>query len=122
MNLLADENQHPAVVARLCEAGFSFEFVREMSPGAQDEDILSRPDIGSLILLTFDRDFGDLIFNQGFPAPAAILYMRLSRIDPDVIAERLLALLNAGITLGHITAVTAEGERVKPFPTGATDD
>lgn len=121
MKLLADENQHPNVVARLRAEGFAVEFIQESSPGAQDEDILARPDIGALLLLTYDRDFGDLIFNHGLPSPAAILYTRLSRAEPDRIASRLLALLKAGIATGHMITITKDGERTKPFPAGASN-
>ena len=118
MDLLA-ENQHPLVVARLREAGFTVEFIRESSSGALDEEILARPDIGSLVLLTYDRDFGDLIFNRGFPSPAAILYTRLNRLDPERIASRLLALLDAGVPSGHMISIIGDGVRLKPFPAGA---
>ena len=121
MELLADENQHPLVVARLRAAGYRVEWIRESSPGTQDEDILARPDIGSVVLLTYDRDFGDLIFNQGLPAPVAILYTRLSRAEPDQIAARLLALLEGGVATGHMTTITKDGERLKPFPLGASN-
>ncbi|TMJ14891.1 MAG: hypothetical protein E6G94_08470 [Alphaproteobacteria bacterium] len=79
MRLLADENLHPVTVSHLRGVGHNVEWVKETSPGAQDEDILSRPDISELVLVTLDRDFGDLIFRQGFPTPRAILYSRLSR-------------------------------------------
>ena len=120
MDLLADENQHPLVVARLRNAGYTVEFVIETSAGAQDEEILSRPDIGAKILLTYDRDFGDLIFRRGYPPPFAILYTRLNRAEPEHIAERLLAQLEAGITPGHMTIITDDGVRLRPFPTGAS--
>ena len=118
MHLLADENQHPAVVARLRAAGHQVEWVRDSSPGADDAEILARPDIGSLILLTYDRDFGDLIFNRGLPAPATILYTRLSRAEPIDIATRLLTLLEAGVATGHIITITKDGVRMKPLPPG----
>ena len=119
MNLLADENQHPAVVARLRAAGHVVEFIRESSPGARDEDILARQDIGSWVLVTYDSDFGNLIFNRGLPSPGAVLYLRLNRVSPSDIAARLLDLLEAGIELRHITTITRDGERLKPFPAGA---
>jgi predicted nuclease of predicted toxin-antitoxin system len=116
VDLLADGNQHPLVVARLRDAGYSVEFIIESSAGAQDGEILSRAEIGTRILLTYDRDFGDLIFHRGYPAPFAILYTRLNRAEPDRIAERLLAELEAGITPGHMTTITDDGVRLRPFP------
>lgn len=121
MRLLADENQHPLVVARLRAAGFSVEWVRETSAGSSDQQILARPDIGSFVFITYDRDFSDLIFNQGFPAPAAILYTRLDRTEPDDIADRIIALIEDGVAMRHMTSITKDGERIKPFPIGATN-
>ncbi len=119
MHLLADENQHPVVVVRLRSAGHAVEWIRETSRGAKDPEILARGDITTLILITDDRDFGDLIFNRGYPAPRAILYNRLNRVHPDAIADRLIAVLAGGGFEGHITTITKDGERSKPFPAGA---
>ena len=116
MKLLADENLHPLVVRHLRALDLDVEWVKESSRGATDEDILSREDIGDLVLVTFDRDFGDLIFRRGFPAPRAILYSRLSRANPKAIAERIANLLARGLAERHITTITARGERVKAFP------
>jgi predicted nuclease of predicted toxin-antitoxin system len=117
VDLLADENQHPIVVARLREAGFRV--VRGTSPGAKDSEILRRADIGSFVLVTDDRDFGDLIFNRGYPAPRAILYSRLRRIEPDGIAGRLITRLGLAGLNGCMITLTQDGERVRPFPLGA---
>ena len=89
-------------------------------PGASDTSILDRPDIGSLIFLTYDRDFGDLIFNRGFPAPAAVLYTRMNRAEPEPIADRIIAAIEGGLVTGHMITLTKDGERLKPFPIGAS--
>jgi predicted nuclease of predicted toxin-antitoxin system len=121
VQLLADENQHPLVVNALRSKGYAVDWIAESSSGAKDEEILSRPDIPSKILLTYDRDFGDLIFNRGYPAPFAILYTRLNRARPSEIANRLLALLETGVAAGHMTTVTEDGLRMKSFPLGAAN-
>ncbi|MBV8685546.1 MAG: DUF5615 family PIN-like protein [Alphaproteobacteria bacterium] len=116
MKLLADENLHPLIVRRLRAAGHEVEWVKETGPGAKDEALLSRSDISELVLVTLDRDFGDLIFRQGFPRPRAILYSRLNRANPQAIADRLLALIERGLAENHMTTLTAQGERLKLFP------
>jgi predicted nuclease of predicted toxin-antitoxin system len=116
LNLLADENVHPLIVQHLRSIGLAVELVKETSRGAQDEEILFRPDICELVLITLDRDFGDLIYRQGFPAPRAILYSRLSRADPIAIGQRIAALIECGIADNHMTTITAAGERLKAFP------
>jgi predicted nuclease of predicted toxin-antitoxin system len=107
---------HPLIVRHLRAIGYEVEWVKETSRGAADDQILSRPDIRELVLITFDRDFGDLIYRQGFPAPRAILYSRLSRANPQRIAERLAALIERGVADNHMTTITAQGERLKEFP------
>lgn len=118
MRFLADENLHALVVQRLRAADVEVEWMVETAPGATDEAILGRPDIGDLVLLTFDRDFGDLIFNRGYPAPRAILYSRLDRSDPEGIAARFVEVIGAGVPEHHMVTITADAERLKPFPQG----
>ena len=92
------------------------EWVKETSRGTQDEEILSRPDIGELVLITLDRDIGDLIYRRGLPTPRAILYSRLSRADPKAIGQRIATLIERGLADNHMTTITAMGERVRAFP------
>ena len=116
--MLADENVHAVVVDRLRRAGLDVEWVAESGFGAADQDLLGRPDIAGLIFITFDRDFGDLIFNQGFPVPRAILYSRLGRADPRHAADRIVAVIERGVEAGYMITITKDGERSKPFPAG----
>jgi predicted nuclease of predicted toxin-antitoxin system len=121
VRLLADENIHRIVVSRLREAGFEVEWIRQSSPGALDHEILARPDIASLVLITHDRDFGNLIFNKRLPAPYAILYSRLPHRRADTTADRTLALLEAGVIAGQMITMTHDGDRIKPYPAGVFD-
>ena len=119
MRLLADENVHSLVVERLRSAGHEVEWVAESGAGMADAAMLQRPDIAELVLITYDRDFGDLIFNHGYPAPRSILYSRLGRADPRHAADRILRLLDSGLPERHMITIARDGERMKPFPDGA---
>ena len=120
MQLLADENVHRRVVARLRGAGFDVEWIKETQPGEHDSDILSRPDIASVILITHDRDFGELLFRHGLPTPYAVLYVRLEHRLADETADRLIAQLEAGVAGGQLITITKSGARAKPFSAGET--
>ena len=93
-----------------------------LSPPARiwilEHDQLARPDIAELIFVTYDRDFGDLIFHQGFPVPRAILYSRLGRADARHAADRIVAVIERGVEAGYMITITKDGERSKPFPAG----
>ena len=119
MRLLADENTHVTVVLRLREAGYDLEWIGQSMPGILDREILARPDIGQFVLITNDRDFGDLVFRERQPCPRSILYTRLPHRTADLTAMRLIALLEAGVPPGHLITITKDGDRRKPFPTGA---
>ena len=90
MRLLADENTHVTVVLRLREAGYDLEWIGQSMPGSLDRDILARADIGQLVLITNDRDFGDLVFRERQPCPRSILYTRLPHRTADLTAMRLM--------------------------------
>jgi predicted nuclease of predicted toxin-antitoxin system len=122
VRLLADENVHGKVVRALRERGFEVEWIKESSRGISDSLILSRQDIGSLILITNDRDFGDLIFNQGLSPPKALLYTKLPHRDWQLVANRLIAVLDEGVSAGHIVTLSSDRNRISPFPFGALYD
>ncbi len=121
MHLLADQNVHVRVVARLRDAGYAVEHILETMPGASDEDILARVDIGAMIFITGDKGFGDWTFNKGLPRPMAILLSRLPHPAWAETADRLAACLERSIEPGQMITITKAGDRVKPFPSGATN-
>ena len=118
MRFLADENVHPVVVQRLRAAGLDVEWVKETASGSTDEEILSRPQISETVLITYDSDFGDLIFNRSYPAPYAIIYSRLGRAEPRYVADKIQTLVERGLAKGHMIVITTGEERIKPFPPG----
>ncbi len=112
---------HRVVVARLRQAGFDLEWIRDTSSGATDDEILARPDIPTLIFVTHDRDLGDLIFNKARTAPYAVLYTRLPHRLPNLTADLLIAQLEAGVPAGQMTTIKRDGSRTRPFPDGANN-
>lgn len=60
MRFLADENFPAAAVAGLASAGHDVAWIRTAAPGAADGDVLARAVREERILLTFDKDFGEL--------------------------------------------------------------
>ncbi len=113
---------HPVVVQRLRIAGLEVEWIAETASGLADIQILSRVDIGELIFITYDRDFGDLIFNHDFNRPSAVIYSRLGRAEPRYLADCILQLLEIEQIQGHFHVIKADGIRSTPFPNGTTHD
>ena len=62
MNLLADESVDGAIVDRLRADNHAVPYVAEMAPGIDDDTVLQRAMRNGALLLTGDRDFGELVF------------------------------------------------------------
>ncbi|MBI1868139.1 MAG: DUF5615 family PIN-like protein [Methylocystis sp.] len=77
MRFLADENFPGDAVAMLEGAGHDVVWVRMAAPGAKDEHILAWAEREGRILLTFDKDFGELAWRAGLPASCGVVLFRL---------------------------------------------
>jgi predicted nuclease of predicted toxin-antitoxin system len=82
MRLLADEGVDQLIVDNLRRAGNEVLYVAEMSPGLTDEEVLDLANRLSTLLLTADKDFGELLFRQ-------------KRISSGIILLRLAGLASA---------------------------
>ena len=116
--MLADENVHGKVVTALRAQGYRLEWVKEIARGTGDADLLALPDIGELVFITNDRDFGELVLRRLLPHPLAILYTRTAHRDWQLTTALLVAELEAGVFPAHIATLTKDGVRRRPFPIG----
>lgn len=62
MNLLADEGVDRPIVEKLRREGHTVAYIAEMSPGIDDDTILDQANVNNALLLTLDKDFGELVF------------------------------------------------------------
>ena len=65
MNLVVDESVERSIVVRLREDGHDVLYIAEMDPGVTDDQVLDRANECSALLLTEDKDFGEIVFRQG---------------------------------------------------------
>jgi predicted nuclease of predicted toxin-antitoxin system len=93
MKILADENIPLKSVDLLREFGHDVASVTLDSPGANDSDVLKRAVREERVLLTFDRDFGEMIYKRKLPAPPGIVYLRFIPLSPQEVAVSLLDIL-----------------------------
>ena len=107
MDFLANEN-FPLLSAQLLrEAGHRVVSVIQEAPGSKDEDILKLAHVERLIVLTFDRDYGELICRYLALPPAGVVYFRFAPATPSEPAEIFLNLVDrADLSLiGRFTIV-----------------
>ena len=75
MRFLADESCDFSVVRALREAGYDVQAVKDASPRADDEQVAQIAIGDQRILLTEDKDFGQIIFAAG-KRPPGVIFMR----------------------------------------------
>lgn len=118
MRFLADENVPLPSITLLRQSGHNVLAVSEDLSGAADAAVLERAVVEQRILLTFDRDYGELIFRQGLPAPPGVVHLRVLLQTPAETAEVVLALCAQDeLTLiDHYTVVDPPRIRQRPLP------
>jgi predicted nuclease of predicted toxin-antitoxin system len=118
MRFLANENFPAASVQRLRQSGHDVLYVIENFPSLEDEAVLRRARDEERLLLTFDRDYGELIFKRRLPAPPGVLFLRFDPGTPLEPAEVLLKLLSLPDVewTGRFTVLTREQIRQHRLP------
>ena len=86
MNLLVDEGVDRPIVDELRRDGHQVLYVAEMDPGISDDVILDRANRQGAVLVTADKDFGDLLYRQG-RIHAGVVLLRLAGLSPQAKAE-----------------------------------
>lgn len=81
MTFYADESVDGQIVERLRADGWHVEYVAELAAGIGDEQVLANSRDGGHVLLTADKDFGELVFRRFQDSPGVIL-IRLEGISP----------------------------------------
>jgi predicted nuclease of predicted toxin-antitoxin system len=86
MNFLADESVDFQIVDRLRQEGHLVRYIAEIEAGVSDDVVLNLANKEASLLLTADKDFGELIFRQHRLAEGVIL-IRLAGLSPMSKAE-----------------------------------
>jgi predicted nuclease of predicted toxin-antitoxin system len=90
MKFLANENFPVPSIHKLTKAGYDVHAVILTTPGISDEDVLSLARKEGRIILTFDKDYGQLIFKKNLPPPSGMIFFRYNPPSPEEPAEHLL--------------------------------
>jgi predicted nuclease of predicted toxin-antitoxin system len=118
MRFLADENFPGSVVATLLEKGHDVVWVRTTAPATKDADILSWAARENRILLTFDKDFGELALQTRLPTSCGVILFRTPMPPPTQVGVRLSAEIEARQDwAGNISVIEAGRVRMRKLKT-----
>lgn len=91
MKLLANENIPYATKRLLSEAGYDIEHIAEKAPSITDEEVVEISIQEKRVIITFDSDYGTLIFREDYQ-PHGVIYLRFKEFTPTMPAELLIEL------------------------------
>jgi predicted nuclease of predicted toxin-antitoxin system len=114
VNFVADESVDGPIVARLRSDGHIVLYVAEYAAGMSDEEVLALANAQRSILLTSDKDFGELVFRQKRIA-AGVILIRLAgestRRKTDLVSQTLRD--RSQELLGTFTVISARSIRIR---------
>jgi len=117
MLFLANENFPGDAVVSLRMHGNDVAWVREDSPGLSDIEVLKRAQDEDRILITFDKDFGELAFRYGLPASCGIILFRISAPSSEYVARLAVAAFQQRKDWpGHFSVIEDDRIRMTPLP------
>jgi predicted nuclease of predicted toxin-antitoxin system len=109
MNFLADESVDRQVVERLRQDGHHVLYIAEVAPSIPDEAVLKQANTLEAVLITADKDFGELVYRQG-RIHAGVILIRLAGSPPEVKAAIVAAAIhNHSTELPDAFSVVAHG-------------
>lgn len=73
--------------------GHDTSWIRTSAPGSADDEVLEMAQIQDRVLITSDKDFGELAFLRGLPAPSGVILFRARASGPDRLTSILVAAL-----------------------------
>lgn len=85
MKLLADENTHGDVVIWMRSAGHDVVYVAESAAGLTDDQVLALANAEERVLVTDDKDFGEIVFRRRLTTHGIVLL----RLTAPVVQDRI---------------------------------
>jgi predicted nuclease of predicted toxin-antitoxin system len=116
MRLLANENFPRAAVEALRLVGHEVAWLTTDAPGSSDEEVLARAHREHRLLLTFDKDFGELVLKRGLAASRGVMLFRIPLYKPAELALRIVSVIaSRSDWVGHFSVIEPERVRMRPL-------
>ncbi len=117
IKLLVDENFPMASIDLLRSKNYDIVSVLRSYSGISDVEVIQLANQEQRLILTFDKDFGFLIFRDGLIPAKGVFYFRLEEFYPSQPGEMILELLmrDGFDPTGSITVIDKSFIRQKKF-------
>ena len=116
MRVLADTCVHGGLVAHLRDRGHDVESTAEWPADPGDAEILAHAHAQGRVLLTFDKDFGELAVALGHPHGGIVRVLAMTLDQMKVRCEAALAAHQVELEAGGIVTIELGRTRIRPAP------
>jgi predicted nuclease of predicted toxin-antitoxin system len=117
MRFLADENFPWLTVKKLCEQGHDVIWIKTLCPGSSDEQVIRLAQQQQRVLLTFDKDFGELVFRKGQGGSHGVVLFRIPLLSAEQVTQMIVLTLNSRSDWeGQFSVVKETHIRIRPLP------
>lgn len=93
MRFLANENFPFPSIELLRKSGYDVLSVSEVCSGISDHKVIEKAVEEDLIILTLDKDYGEIIFRYIITHPPSVIFFRSKGENPVAIGKLLIELL-----------------------------
>ena len=117
MKLLANENFLYKSIYYLKEKGYDVLSIGMDNPSITDSEIMTIAISEERTIMTFDRDYGELIFRYNYKPEKGVIYLRLDEYqpeDPGIIIEEIITNKEIDLTRA-LTVVDKNGIRQRKY-------
>jgi len=116
MRILADENFPRLSVQELRRLGHDVLWVRTDMPGISDSAMLARAQDEQRLLVTLDKDFGELTFRLKLSAMYGVILFRMTMSDPRIVPVNMANIIESRSDwVGHFSVVEDDRIRMRPL-------
>jgi predicted nuclease of predicted toxin-antitoxin system len=121
MHFLADENMPLEAIMAPRTSGHEVVSVRLEAPGMCDSDVLLWAEREERVLLTFDKDFGELAWRAKLPAACGIVLFRMPIPSPSAVGAVLAArIAERSDWADHFSVIEPERVRMRELGSGSS--
>lgn len=119
---LANENVPGEAIRSLRAAGWDVTAIAEESPSLSDAEVLALARAEGRVVITFDRDYGELLYARRYVPPPGIVYLRAIPLYPGEAAEWLLGMSRQDVPLEGFFTIFSSWNHIRQRPLPPGDD
>jgi predicted nuclease of predicted toxin-antitoxin system len=116
MRFLANENVPGDTIRALRSAGWDVAAIAEERPSISDAEVLANARAENRIVITFDRDYGELVYARDHLPPPGVIYLRAIPFHPGDAAGWLLEMMRQGVPFEGFFTIFSSWDHVRQRP------